>query len=212
MVAFLLVAPVVCLGLLAVQMLYSGNAAYAFLAWNLLLAAVPLGLAFATVAALRRELRGAVPFLVVLWVLFLPNAPYLVTDVVHIGTDPPTPIWFDTVLFSAFATIGLVFGLLSIHVLMGTARPKVGRAAAWAATAVTLAASSLGIYLGRFEELNSWDLLVRPIAVARVVLVTGPLAHEAAFTLAFTVFLITAYAAFELVIALTESGRRAHRV
>jgi uncharacterized membrane protein len=208
MLGLLLAASAGCLVLLAAHMLYSGDGTYSFLAWNLLLAAVPFALALAIETAVRHEIRASVPFLVVLWVLFLPNAPYMVTDFVHLGTDPPVPVWFDALLFSTFATIGLVFCLLSIHLLMCTASRKVGRGAAWAATAVVIAACSLGIYLGRFEQLNSWDLLVRPIAVVRVALVTGPLAREAAFTLGFTAFLIAACAAFELLIALAARPGR----
>ncbi len=205
LLVFVIVASAGCLLLLGGQVLYSGSGMYLFLGWNLLLATVPFLLALTIEAAVRHELPAPVPLLFVLWVLFLPNAPYLVTDFVHLGTDPSVPIWYDALLFSAFATVGLVLGLMSIRILMRTARHRIGPTAAWAATVAISAASSLGIFLGRFEQLNSWDMLVRPVTVARVALVTGPLAHEAAFTLGFTVFLITAYKALEL-LALHAAG------
>ena len=212
MLGLLAAASAACLGLLVANMLYGGNTTYAFLAWNLFLAAVPLGLALAIEKAVALELRALVPVLAVLWVLFLPNSPYIVTDFVHVGTDAPVPVWFDLVLFSAFAATGLLLGLTSIHLLRRIARQRVGPVASRVTIVAVFAASSFGIFLGRFEQLNSWDLLARPLTVARTAFLQGSLAREAAFTLAFTCFLLVAYAAFESLLALGARARETARV
>jgi uncharacterized membrane protein len=204
----LVAASAACLALLVANMLYGGNATYAFLAWNLVLAAVPLGLALAIERAIRLGLRALVPLLAVLWVLFLPNSPYIVTDFVHVGTDPGVPVWSDIVLFSAFAATGLLLGLTSIHLLKGLVRPRLSPVTGRVAVAGLLAASSFGIFLGRFEQLNSWDLVSRPLTVIRVAFMEGSLAREAAFTLAFTCFLFAAYAAFESLLAAGAMARK----
>ena len=64
---------------------------------------------------LSRGLRAVSVAGVALWILFLPNAPYMVTNFVHLSSDPPVPLWFDVLLFSTYAWTGLVLGFVSIH-------------------------------------------------------------------------------------------------
>ena len=191
----------VCFLLLGVQLSVSGNAMYAFLAWNLVLAAIPLVLALTIEAASALGGGAAVLALTLLWILFLPNAPYLITDpFFHLGRDPALPLWFDVLLFAAFAATGLAFGLVSVHRLHGLARRRLGPATVWAIIATVLAASSFGIFLGRFDQLNSWDLLRRPFGVGSdLVSHMAPL-PAAEFTAGFTLFLLIAYAAFDTLV------------
>ncbi|MDQ1384469.1 MAG: hypothetical protein QOG65_1848 [Actinomycetota bacterium] len=59
---------------------------HGFMLWNLFLAAVPAVLALALFPTSAR--RGVAWWLGFgAWVLFLPNAPYLLTDVVHMVHD-----------------------------------------------------------------------------------------------------------------------------
>lgn len=196
------------LALLATRVAYSGSDRYSFLAWNLFLALIPLVLALAIEALARRGGRILVPVLVVLWVLFLPNAPYIVTDFVHLAPDPPVPLWFDVLLLMTFAWAGLLLGFVSLHILRRLGQPLVGPVVAWALVVVVLAASSLAIYLGRFAEANSWDLLVQPLRVLRELGSVPSLPRLAGVTAGFTAFLVTAYATLE---ALISSGERAAR-
>ena len=207
MCATLAAACLLSLGLLAGRIAYSDRSTYDFLAWNLVLALIPLALALVLDRLLPRGLRVASAAGIVLWILFLPNAPYMVTDFVHLTPDPPVPLWFDVLLFSAYAWTGLLLGFVSIHIVMGHARRRFGARAAWLLTVVLLAACSLAIYLGRFEDLNSWDLLVRPQTVLSTIFSPHSLARVAGFTAGFTAFLLVAYTNVE---ALIESrGMRA---
>ena len=188
----------VCFVLLGVQLSLSGSGRYAFLAWNLVLAAIPLMLALMIEAASALGARAGVLALTVLWVVFLPNAPYLVTDpVFHLGYDAALPLWYDVLLFVVFAATGLAFGLSSVHRLHRLARRRLGAATVWVIIATVLAASSFGIFLGRFEQLNSWDILLRPFGVvSELVSQVSPL-PAAAFTAGFTLFLLAAYTVFD---------------
>jgi uncharacterized membrane protein len=145
----------------------TGEHFYDFLAWNLLLAWVPLVLALALYDAYRRH--AATPLLLALgagWLLFLPNAPYIVTDYVHLTTPRAAPFWFDMLLVSTAAWTGLALGTVSLLLVHLVLRSAIGRGLAWAGVVAALASSAFGVYLGRFVRLNSWDVVARPRAVA----------------------------------------------
>jgi uncharacterized membrane protein len=199
LIAALAASCALSLALLAARLVYSGRSTYSFLAWNLALAAIPLLLALGAEPLARRR-RAFLPPVVVLWLVFLPNAPYLVTDFVHLRPDPPVPLWFDVLLFAAFAWTGLLLGFVSLHLLRRLAGEWLGGAATWTLTVLVLAASSLAIYLGRFAEWNSWDLFVRPGAVVHAIVAPPSPAQLGGVLAGFTVFLVVAYAIVEALI------------
>ena len=130
-----------------------------FLLWNLALAAIPWFAARSLAAARSPSslAAAAVP-----WLLFLPNAPYLVTDLVHLRVRPPVPIWFDVLLFASFALAGCVLGWASLEKVHVKLARTLGRARSAAAIAAAILLTGFGVYLGRFDRWNSWDVLTRP--------------------------------------------------
>ena len=104
------------------------------------------------------------------WLLFLPNAPYVVTDLMHLRRVPPTPLWYDAILLGIAATTGLLAGAFALARMQSAVAARVSDRASWLVPLVAIPASGLGIYLGRFERLNSWDALLHPLAVLRSVL------------------------------------------
>ena len=133
-----------------------------FLAWNLFLAWIPVAAAVAVYDLHRRGvgLSRLLP-LAALWLLFLPNAPYLLTDLIHLGSRD-APLWFDLVLFSAFAWTGAFLGFLSIYLMQVVVRRAHGALLGWALVGGSLLASGFGIYLGRSLRWNSWDFVTSP--------------------------------------------------
>ncbi len=139
---------------------------YAFLYWNLFLALIPLGLSLPLL--LKPESRYwrylAWPLLA-LWLLFFPNAPYLVSDLMHIYLPSPMPRWYDPLMLVSAAFSGLYCGFLSLWIV------EQFLARRWPVWAVKLTSigvwclTGLGIYLGRIPRWNSWDLLNRPQAL-----------------------------------------------
>lgn len=76
-----------CVGLIALRIVLSGHVGYAFLVWNLALAWVPLVLAVCLWVGYRRDWpRPLLGLAAVAWLLFLPNAPYILTDYVHLAS------------------------------------------------------------------------------------------------------------------------------
>ena len=190
--------------LLAFRLIYSGHITYVSLVWNLFLAWIPWFMALLAERSCRRA--GRITLLAVLyavvWLLFFPNAPYILTDLLHLQVLPPIPVWFDLFLIFSFAWAGLFLGFSSLYTMQRLVAEKLGRALGWIFTLVILAVSSFGIYLGRFLRWNSWDVLVDPRGLAGDILTR--LAHPTAYprtyavsflaTVVFTVVYLTLYA------------------
>jgi uncharacterized membrane protein len=189
------------LTLLVVRDAYTGHGPYDFLAWNAFLAWIPYALAALVGAGRRRRLPWYVLALGGLgWLLFLPNALYIVTDFVHLGDIRGMPLWFDTAMIGSFACAGLLLGFTSLHRMQSVAH-SFGSAPAWLFTVGALALSTVGIYLGRVQQLNSWDAVVRPGRVAGGLLSTmaDPASHSVALAktaLLGTVLLLSYVAAY----------------
>jgi len=142
--------------------------AYFNLIWNLFLAWLPLIFAVAVYRfSSSRWLGLGFAFL---WLLFLPNSPYLVTDLVHLKPRPPVPLWLDILIVQLFVLLGLVLGFLSLQLMHRMVSRARGARAGWGFTLVILGLTAFGVYLGRFERWNSWDLFVSPLALSADIL------------------------------------------
>lgn len=142
---------------------------FSFMLWNLVLAWIPMVAALALHDARRVSFAVQLPLLAV-WLAFFPNAPYLVTDLIHVRTDAgPLSLARDATLFSLAAVAGLILGFVSLALVERTLHRRFGPRAALAASLVFIAAASVGVYLGRVVRLNSWDLLMEPRVVAGAV-------------------------------------------
>lgn len=192
----LLAASALCVALVEIRTHETGDPYYRFLVWNLILAWVPLALAVTAYARARRRVDLLVAALLVPWLLFFPNAPYLLTDFIHLG-EGPAPLWYDALMLSAFAWTGLLLGFASLYLVQMILRRALGAAVAWIGVLGALGLASLGVYVGRFVRFNSWDALLHPVRVAEVVneqLAAVPL-RTAGALLALTGFLLVGYLA-----------------
>jgi uncharacterized membrane protein len=190
----LLAASVLCVGLLELRIRETGDGYYRFLVWNLFLAWVPLALAAVAYSRSRRGVDPLTAAVLVAWLLFFPNAPYLLTDFIHLAQGP-APLWYDALMLSAFAWTGLLLGFASLYLVQMIFRRAFGVAVSWLGVFGSLALASIGVYLGRFVRLNSWDALLHPGRVVDVVharLVAEP-PEVAQALLALTAFLSVGY-------------------
>jgi uncharacterized membrane protein len=194
----LLVASALCVALVEYRIHRTGNPFYRFLVWNLFLAWVPVGFAVLAHKRARRGVDVVVGALLVLWLLFFPNAPYMLTDFIHLGESRLVPVWYDALMLSSFAWTGLLLGFVSLYLVQLVTRRVVGPAWSWVGVACALGLASFGVYLGRFVRVNSWDALIRPRSVAHVVRteLENPLQHPrlVAVLVALTAFLLVGYA------------------
>ena len=205
-----------CLALVWVRAWRTGSNGYSFLVWNLELAWIPFIVAVAFYDSWRRgRSRWLLAGLGVLWLLFLPNAPYMVTDLVHLGRIPGAPLWYDGAMISAFAGTGLLLGLGSVFLVHSVALRTLGPRLGWAVLLPVLALCSAGVVLGRFARLNSWDALVRPGRLVQLVVAhaADPLASRRALAAAvgYAVFLALAYVVLYAVSSLRPDLERDRR-
>ncbi len=186
-------------GLLFMRFHLSGNERYLFLVWNLFLAGLPL-VASTTLKFLHESGKwrwcAAWP-LMFFWLAFLPNAPYILTDLFHLKATRHVPLWLDLMLILSFAWNGLIFGLISVLDMQNIFSERWTRFSGWIIAIGALIASSFGIYLGRFLRWNTWDIVSRPEALLKDIIspILHPLQHPTPLgvTLSFSVFLILVY-------------------
>ena len=167
----LVVMSLAAAGLLAVRVDRTGRPAFGFLTWNLFLAWIPFLLSLGVAAVHRRG--GPRPLLWILgggWLLFLPNAPYILTDFIHLGRVGGVPLWFDAALIGTFAATGLALGLTSLLIVHHVVEARGGRVLGWTVAVSSLVLSAIGVYLGRFPRFNSWDVITDPLSLVAVVL------------------------------------------
>jgi uncharacterized membrane protein len=176
------------------------------LVWNLFLAWIPFVLALVLYDGARhRASPGTLVALGAAWLLFLPNAPYIVTDVKWLGEYAGGRLWFDAALIGTAAAIGLVLGFVSLYLVQVVVAGRFGHVAGWALAWTALALSGVGVYLGRFQRWNSWDVVTEPTTtlgqLARAALdplaYTRPLALSVAFAVTWCVGYALFYSTFQ---------------
>jgi uncharacterized membrane protein len=200
MLAGVLLLSITCAAMLHYRIHYTGSERYAFMAWNLTLAWVPASAALAATVLARSRARAlralSLPFAAV-WLAFLPNAPYMATDLIHLEPRPQIPFWYDQAMMVAFAVTGIALGLFSMLLMHEVVEREGGRVLGWAFASAAAVLAAFGIYLGRFERLNSWELFSRPAGVLEEAggYLANPvhLSHAAGWTLTFSAFLIACY-------------------
>src|SRR5262245_13452498 len=154
-----------CGALALTRMGLTGRAALMFLGWNLILAWVPLLVSLAIVrrhAPGRRSSRVGSFALGAVWLAFFPNAPYLVTDLIHLRARGFVLQLYDAMMVFAFALTGLCIAFLSLWLIHRLVERRVGRTAGWAFVAAVAGLAGVGVFLGRFPRWNSWDIVTKP--------------------------------------------------
>lgn len=131
--------------------------------WNLLLSWIPLLLAFT--ASLLGKRFGKLPILTgilsFLWLLFFPNAPYMITDLIHLSTDDYARdlTWHDMIMLFYYAQVSLINGLVSLYWIHRSWQKNYSQTIGNILMLVSLPLAGFGVYLGRVQRWNSWDLL-----------------------------------------------------
>lgn len=163
----LVAASLVSVGFWAAGALSNSSVEYGYLAWNLVLAWVPLVLAFWLERILHSKLWSSWSALIVtfLWLGFLPNSFYVISDFVHLTEVPRADIVFDVVMFGSFAINGLILGYLSLFLVHGELRKRLDGRTSGALIGAVLLLSSFAIYIGRDLRWNTWDVIFQPASL-----------------------------------------------
>lgn len=190
----------VCILLVLARVAYTDSTRHAGLIWNLFLAWIPFILAyFAHAISWRRIwLYLIIPAISLLWLVFFPNAPYMLTDLQDLARagGVEAPLWYDVIIVGWASWTGMLLGVISLYLMQDIIIRTFSRWAGWAFVLVISGMSSFGIYIGRFVRLNSWDILQRPAETTIKILgiVIDPSMRLAAFTVLYTLFFLFVFA------------------
>jgi len=152
-----------CIALLLVRAKLTQSIFYFFLIWNLFLAYTPL--AFTSLLKTKKSIQVKWFYFypcVMIWLLLLPNAPYIITDFVHLKKETPIPFWFDILLIASFSVTGMLFGLASMKDIFKMFSKRFSIMTTWIIMAGVSLLCGFGMYVGRFLRYNSWDILQKP--------------------------------------------------
>lgn len=165
--------------MLIMRIMYANNQRYIFLMWNLFLAWIPLQL---SILLTKKEhySKWIKCALVICWLLFFPNALYIITDLIHLeNSGDDAPVWFDALLLFTSSFTGLLMAFISLYQVELFLRKNITAKHVNKIITASLFLGSFGVYLGRFLRWNSWDILANPVSLLLEVMVriTNPVTH-----------------------------------
>lgn len=195
----LMLSSFVSVGLYFVRVVDTGNFRYWFLLWNLVLGWLPLLFAWKLKSSLKTSLwsRPKNLLLSVLWLLFLPNSFYILSDLIHLHDSGEVSLLYDIALFFSLIFNAYVAGFMSIFLVHMELIKRIDRRTAHRLVAFVLLLCGFAIYLGRYLRWNSWDVIFNPAGLLFDVSerVINPTAHPqfVATTLVYFLLLGTMY-------------------
>lgn len=188
---------------------FTGRLTYLFLVWNLFLAWVPLGV---TLFIRHKNEMSRMGFLLLgfVWLMFLPNAPYILTDLFHLKRNQGAPFWFDWLVLLSAGWTGLLLGLLSLRGMEQEVSRRIAQSKSRNLgfirrlfVPVTLLLTAFGVYLGRFERTNSWEVMTNPFGVFSDVCAALTTPRALGISVLFGILLMLIWSSFE---SFRESG------
>lgn len=147
--------------LIGFRMIYTGTHAFAFIAWNTFLAIIPLYFS----EKLKDSGIKATYGYAAIWLLFFPNALYIITDLFHLRHRELIPVWYDLVILFSAAINGLIAGFISLHNVEKWLKQRLHIRRTHLLIIPLMLLCAYGIYLGRYERWNSWDIIAQPSAL-----------------------------------------------
>lgn len=138
------------------------------------------------------------------WLMFLPNAPYILTDLFHLKPNQGAPFWFDWLVLLSAGWTGLLLGLLSLRGMEQEVSRRIAQSKSRSLgvinrifVPVTLLLTAFGVYLGRFERTNSWEVMTNPFGVFSDVCAALTTPRALGISLLFGTLLILIWNSFE---------------
>lgn len=193
-IASVMLACLISLALLAGRIFSSDSLRYIFLVWNLVLAVIPLLVAWWLSERLKTLSWFGWPQVVlsILYLGFLPNTFYLITDFVHLRPTDDVGLYFDVVLLAGFMLNGIVLGFGSVYLIHKQLLRRLNEHTALGIIAVVFFLASFATYLGRFTRFNTWDILLRPAGLLFDVSdrLVNPTQHSDTYLATLTLFLV----------------------
>ena len=195
----LLLTNLVSVMLFGLRFLGAENTRYWFMLWNLTLAWIAPFIAWWISRRLyhTKWLTWQNVLLTILWLGFLPNSFYMVSDLIHVQQTGEVSIIFDAVLFTSFIFNGFIAGFLGVILLHRQLLTRVRKFHSFLMITGVFALCGYAIYLGRVLRWNTWDALFHPSGLLFDVSdnILNPVAHPQSFVvmLSFTLLITSFY-------------------
>jgi len=180
--------------LLVIRMVVAGNGRFGFMVWNLFLAWLPVvfALGFRLNITKHRLQSWQNILLLFLWLGFLPNSFYLMSDLIHLQSSGEASVLYDIAMMMSFIINGLILGYISVYIVHVQLLKKLSDRAVLAFLAFVFFACGFAIYLGRYLRWNTWDIIVNPFGILfdlseRVV---NPVLHIQTYIVTLTFFVL----------------------
>ncbi|PPB02352.1 hypothetical protein C4A77_11480 [Brevibacillus laterosporus] len=170
---------------------------------NLVLAWIPFIMALILFDWYQRKQRFSIGMLPIagVWLFFLPNAAYIVTDIVHLTTlNIRYFIYYDVTLNFYFALTGIILGFLSLALLHQIWAQRFGSLIGWLFVLITQLLTGIGVYLGRFLRWNSWDIIQHPVSILTHAMEAIFNQEAVLFIIHFSIFVAFVYPLFYVLI------------
>ncbi len=148
--------------LLFARIFISSNLEYAFLLWNLFLAYIPF---YLTTRLLKMKHKILSLSVFLLSILFLPNAPYIITDFSHLLYSSSLSFWFDLILIMYSAINGLILFICALCNIEKYLQVNLNLKRTRGIIVLLIILCSYGVFVGRFLRWNSWDIFIQPISL-----------------------------------------------
>ena len=173
-----------------------------FMPWNLFLAFLPLLFSNLLRLCVKFEHKTGAIISGVFWLIFFPNAPYVITDIIHLsnykyhasGYVRELAPWISLLYIISGVIIGTLMGLMSLRIIHGEIIRIKGKRIAGCAVVGIAVISGYAVYIGRFLRFNSWDIL-RPIDLLMKIVDKSDL-FSVIFTLSMTLYILFTYRIF----------------
>lgn len=200
LLSLVIISMLLSIVLLMIRMKLTHSFFYIFLVWNLFLAVIPFAITSYLLSSPKLNKFGLVLWFG-LWLLFLPNAPYIITDLIHLRINNGYYIWLDVLVVTSFACNGLLLFFVSVSDMKSILLVHLNKSIVNFSTTIIFFLSAFGIYLGRFLRYNSWEILSNPkyLFIDILNIFIKPLDYKEAwlFTMLFGIFLTIGYWIFK---------------
>jgi uncharacterized membrane protein len=190
---------------------------YIMLAWNVLLAALPLFFIKRAEQACKQEKKSRSVLWTILWLFFFPNSVYMLTDFIHVAGDKfklsvklqeyaasssvvysnDIMVWLKLLIIGFGFVFALLVGLESMYIFEQNMRKKFSKLVQWLGILGAVLLSGIGVYIGRFLRFNSWDIFSNPMKLFDQTF-TKMNAFTLQFIIAFTVYVFGSYVLYRV--------------
>ena len=193
-------------GLFILKSVLTHNLALWGINWNLFLAWIPIFIVIwlenkVKINALQ---KWEVLFASLMWLLFFPNSPYIITDLVHLQSLSGNTYWHYQIMIFTYAFVSLACGLLSLYWIQKVWTKIFSLNWSNFFTFGSIMLSGYGIFLGRVQRWNSWDLFLHPFSLLKYMFHSIKNPTAILMTFEFSIFIGLAYWMFYSLIHLRE--------